>query len=79
MWHNWADHEKEYGLLIGLRKLPKEGREPKEVWHVYRAAGTPYEEEAFRKYLPVIGIGDWNIIRDVPDSCNLSATRRSAF
>lgn len=79
VWHNWADHEKEYGLLIGLRKLPKEGREPKEVWHVYRAAGTPHEEEAFRKYLPVIGIGDWNIIRDVPDSCNLSATRRSAF
>lgn len=79
VWHNWADHEREYGLRIGLRKFPKEGRERKEVWHVYRAAGTPHEEAVFRKYLPVIGIGDWNIIRDVPDSCNLSVIRRSAF
>lgn len=79
VWHNWADHEQEYGLRIGLRKFPKDGRERKEVWHVYQAAGTPQEEAVFRKYLPVIGISDWNIIRDFPDSCNLSEIPRNAF
>jgi hypothetical protein len=64
-WHNWADHPQEYGLHIGLRKLPKDGKGPKEVWHVYRAAGTDDQEAVFKKYLNIIGIEDWNIIQPV--------------
>ena len=64
-WHNWSDHEEEFGLRIGLRKFPKDGLAAKEVWHVYRAAGTPREEEVFGKYLPVIGIESWDILEEV--------------
>ena len=64
-WHNWADAEDEGGLRIGLRKFGSHGNEPKEVWHVYKAAGTPDEERVFQKYLPVIGISDWNILQPV--------------
>jgi hypothetical protein len=64
-WHNWADNEAEFGLRIGLRKFPSNGLEPKEVWYVYQAAGTPNEDNLFRKYLSVIGIPDWNILRDI--------------
>ena len=79
VWHNWSDNEAEYGLRIGLRKFTSEGKGPKEVWNVYRAAGTPQEDGIFRKYLPVIGIDDWDIMQDVSGSCSLSETPRSAF
>jgi hypothetical protein len=64
-WHNWADNEAEFGLRIGLRKFGSQGLEPKEVWHVYQAAGTAGEDIVFQKYLSVIGIPDWNIIQNV--------------
>lgn len=61
-WHNWADNELEYGLHIGLRKFAAEGKERKQVWYLYRAAGTDEEDAVFDKYLPVIGITDWDSI-----------------
>ncbi|MDR1154159.1 MAG: DUF5722 domain-containing protein [Bacteroidales bacterium] len=64
-WHNWADNEAEFGLRIGLRKFGSQDLERKEVWYAYKAAGTADESNVFQKYLPVIGISDWNIIRNV--------------
>jgi hypothetical protein len=62
-WHNWGDNEMEFGLRIGLRKFAKDDRERKDVWYLYRATGTDSEDAVFKKYLPVIGIDDWNIIQ----------------
>jgi hypothetical protein len=64
-WHNWADSEEEFGLRIGLRKFGSFGFERKEVWFAYQAAGTDDEGDFFSKYLPVIGIADWNIIKNI--------------
>lgn len=64
-WHNWADHPEEFGLRIGLRQYPENGFDPKPVWYVYKAAGTPAEERVFRPYLEMIGLMDWNILQPV--------------
>jgi hypothetical protein len=64
-WHNWADNEAEFGLRIGLRKFGSDGHGQKDVWYAYQAAGTSAEDDIFRKYLSVIGIPDWNIVKDV--------------
>ena len=64
-WHNWADNEAEFGLRIGLRKFASSAFERKEVWYAYQAAGTAAEDDFFRIYLPVIGIADWNIIKNI--------------
>lgn len=64
-WHNWADHEQEYGLRIGLRKFTKDEKAKKESWYAYQAAGTNSEDSVFMKYLPVIGIDNWNIIQPI--------------
>lgn len=66
-WHNWIDNRQEEGLRIGLRKFPDEPDDPygaKPVWYLYRAAGTEQEEEAFEPYLAVIGLPDWDIVRE---------------
>ena len=66
-WHNWADNEAEFGLRIGLRKFGSQpyNLEAKEVWYVYQAAETANEDAVFQKYLSVIGIPNWNIIRTI--------------
>ncbi|MDR1170840.1 MAG: DUF5722 domain-containing protein [Bacteroidales bacterium] len=64
-WHNWADNEAEFGLRIGLRKFGSQDLERKDVWYAYQAAGTANESNVFQKYLSIIGIADWDIIRSV--------------
>jgi hypothetical protein len=64
-WHNWADNEAEFGLRIGLRKFGSYGLERKNVWFAYQAAGTPAEDDIFRQYLSIIGISDWEIIKNI--------------
>ncbi len=64
-WHNWADNEAEFGLRIGLRKFGSQNLERKDVWYAYQAAGTANESDFFQKYLSVIGITDWNIMKSV--------------
>lgn len=47
--HRWVDHPKEGGLLLGIRKLPANGKpygEKKLAWDVYKALDTPHEEAA---------------------------------
>ena len=67
-WHNWSDNQDEleqFDTRLGLRKSPEANYEAKEIWSVYKAAGTDREDEVFSKYLPIIGITDWNIIKPV--------------
>ena len=62
-FHNWVDNRRAGGLRIGLRRFPDDADEPlgaKPVWHVYRALGTPEEEEACAFALPIIGIKKWS-------------------
>lgn len=62
-WHNWFDNVGDgSGALLGLRKFLDEDNdgEPKEAWHVFKAAGTDSEDEVFEKYLDVIGIDSWD-------------------
>jgi hypothetical protein len=66
-WHNWYDNPGEFGLRIGLRKYPSDNLTPKDVWYAYQAAGTDREETFFRKYLPIIGLSDWNILQPIPN------------
>ncbi len=44
--HRWVDHPNEGGLLLGLRKLPENGKpygEKKFSWGIYKALETPDE------------------------------------
>jgi len=63
VYHNWVDNEQEDGLLIGLRKLPAEGRDRKPIWYVYRDLETPEEEAACDFAKDLIGIEDWDQVR----------------
>lgn len=47
-YHRWVDSAQEGGLLLGLRKLPTDGKpagDKKLAWEVYRAIGTDEEAE----------------------------------
>lgn len=49
--HRWVDHPHEGGLLLGIRKLPADGKpygEKKFAWDVYKALDTPSEKEVTR-------------------------------
>lgn len=62
-YHNWIDNRHEGGLKIGLRKFPDEPGDPlgkKPIWYLYKALGTPQEDEVAKPYLPVIGVKDWS-------------------
>lgn len=62
-YHNWIDNRGEGGLRIGLRKFPDEPGDPlgkKPIWFLYRALGTPKEDEVAARYLPIIGVTSWD-------------------
>lgn len=62
-FHNWADHRREGGLRIGLRRFPDDAEAPlapKPIWHVYRALDTPGEAEATAFALPIVGVRTWD-------------------
>lgn len=64
-YHNWIDNRKEGGLRIGLRKFPDEKGDPhgkKPIWHLYKALGTPAEDQVAAPYLKTIGITTWDAI-----------------
>lgn len=64
-YHLWADDHSEGGLRLGLRRFGDDPSEPhgiKPIWHIYKAIGTPAENEAFESAKQVIGIGDWDEI-----------------
>lgn len=69
-YHNWIDNRQEGGLRIGLRKFPDEPGDPmgkKPIWHLYKALGTPDEDEACAPYLQTIGIESWEeVIHTAP-------------
>lgn len=65
-YHNWIDNRHEGGLRIGLRKFPDDEKEPlapKPIWNLYKDLDTPNEDKACELYLKVIGISNWNEIR----------------
>ncbi|MBP5497998.1 MAG: hypothetical protein J6X81_01320 [Muribaculaceae bacterium] len=64
-WHAWVDNRHEFGLRIGLRKYPDDESNPyqrKEVWNVWRRAGTNNEDATFNNYRDVLGISSWDEI-----------------
>ena len=64
-WHAWTDNRGEFGLKIGLRRYPDDEQMPggvKPAWEVWKAAGTPSEDEVFAPYLPVMGLSSWSEI-----------------
>ncbi len=66
-YHNWVDNRHEGGLRIGLRRFPDDPEAPlgkKPIWHVFKALGTPGENEAIEFALPVIGIESWDELND---------------
>ena len=65
-YHAWVDNRGEFGLRLGLRKFPDEpgaALEPKPIWHVFAAMGTPREARAFAPYKAVVGVRDWRDVR----------------
>jgi len=66
IYHRWVDHPNEGGLQLGLRvNQPGTTQGPGEkklAWEVYRAMGTPEEEEATAFALPIVGLENWDDI-----------------
>jgi hypothetical protein len=61
--HRHVDHDREGGLLLGLRRNKPAGgeaRPKKRSYDCFRLADTPEWESAFRFALPIIGLKDWN-------------------
>jgi|GEM_PF-512636 len=62
--HRHVDHRHEGGLNLGLwRRKPESVADPlspKPIHEVFRRAGTPQWEEAFRFALPIIGVTNWS-------------------
>ncbi len=62
-FHNWADHRREGGLRLGLRRFPDDEEAPlapKPIWHVYRALDTAGEAEATAFALSLVGVHAWD-------------------
>ena len=80
-YHNWVDHRGEGSLRIGLRKFPDEPGDPlgkKPIWYLYRALGTPEEEEACRPWLARMGMRSWEEIHHpgpIPEAARAPAGR----
>ncbi len=65
-YHAWIDNRGEFGLRIGLRRFPDDADDPwgkKPIWYVYRAMGTPREDEVFEPYKAVVGVKEWSEVR----------------
>ena len=67
-WHSWMDNETEgaQGLRLGLRALEGQGfslGQPKPVWRVWQAAGSPDEDAVFAPYLDIVGLSSWEELR----------------
>lgn len=61
--HRHVDHAREGGLKLGLWShqpgtISTPGQ-PRRIYEVFKAAGTPEEARAFEFALPVIGLQDW--------------------
>ena len=69
LWHAHIDNRKEFGLRIGLRRYADDEDQPsgrKQVWTVWRMAGTNREDQVFNTYMNDLGISSWDeIFRDV--------------
>lgn len=62
-YHNWIDNRHEGDLRIGLRRFPDDEEAPlgeKPIWNLYKALGTPQEDEVAAPYLKPIGIQSWD-------------------
>jgi hypothetical protein len=62
--HRHVDHAQEFGLKLGLwTNRPGSIATPdrkRMMYDVFRAAGTPDQEQAFEFALPVIGVASWD-------------------
>ena len=65
--HRWIDHSQEGGLLLGLRGFApgtiSSPGEPKQIWYVFQALGTPQEAEKTAFAAPIIGVQSLDDIR----------------
>ena len=63
IYHRHVDHAKEGGLRLGLwRNAPNSISEPhskKQIWELFRLAGTPEWDVEAAKLLPVTGLKSW--------------------
>ncbi|MCX6853691.1 MAG: DUF5722 domain-containing protein [Verrucomicrobia bacterium] len=63
IYHRHVDHAKEGGLRLGLwRNAPNTISEPqskKQIWDLFRVAGTPEWDAEAAKLLPVTGLKSW--------------------
>ena len=64
--HRHVDHGAEGGLRLGLwTRKPDSVATPdrkKRLYEIFRKAGTPEGDEAFRFALPIVGIPDWSAL-----------------
>lgn len=64
IYHRHVDHAHEGGLQYGLwRNKPNSVADPhsrKQIWELFRKAGTPEWEEAAKFALPVAGLKSWD-------------------
>jgi hypothetical protein len=63
IWHRHVDHAHEGGLRVGLWEnkpgtISEPGRK-REIYDLFKKAGTPAWNDAAREYLPVVGLNDW--------------------
>jgi hypothetical protein len=64
--HRHVDHDREGGLLLGLRRNKSDGREErprKLIYDCFRRADTPGWEQAFELALPIIKLESWKDIQ----------------
>lgn len=64
IYHRHVDHAKEGGLRLGLwRNAPKSIADPyakKQIWELFRKAGTPAWDDAAASMLAVTGLKSWD-------------------
>lgn len=67
IYHRHVDHAHEGGLRLGLwRNAPHSIADPhskKQIWELFRKAGTPEWTAAAAHYLPVTGLKSWDEIQ----------------
>jgi hypothetical protein len=67
IYHRHVDHAHEGGLRLGLwRNAPHSIADPrskKQIWELFRKAGTPEWDAAAAPLLPVIGLKNWDELK----------------